>query len=122
MLSTQDIAEMRAVAKEAMPDRVRIFRPGAEEDPMGGTVPSAPVLIGEETCAFTTNVSQNALVSDQQRTSADGLLSLPGDTTLDIRPQDRAQLVGDAVMYEVQGYAERAGRYVITKRVLVARA
>jgi hypothetical protein len=120
MLTATDIAEMRAVAKEAMPDRVRIYRPSTEEDPMGGLGGGLPALIGEEDCAFSTSLSSSALVGDDQRTSADGVFTLPGDTTLDVRPQDKAQLVGGPT-YEVQGYLERGGRFEITKRVLVAR-
>lgn len=124
MLSASDLADMREVAREAMPDRVRILRPGTTEDPMGGTMSGPPQTIGEEICAFSTNLSSSALVGDVQRTSADGVFTLPGDTTLDVRPQDQAQLIGEAEAgptYEVQGYLERGGRFEITKRVLVAR-
>ncbi len=102
MLSASDVADMRAVAREAMPDRVRILRPGTTEDPMGGSIVGTPTLIGEEDCAFTTSLSASALVGDQQRTSADGVFTLPGDTLLDIKPQDQAQLIGGQ-LYELQG-------------------
>jgi hypothetical protein len=121
MLSASELQELRDAAKEAMPDRVRILRPAAGEDPMGGSSGGAPTVIGEEVCAFTTNLSSSALVGDQQRTSADGVFTLPGDTALDVRPQDQAQLIGGP-LYEVQGHAERGGRFSVTKRVLVARA
>lgn len=111
---------MRETARGFMPDRVRILRPGTTEDPMGGATSGPLVLIGEEVCAFATNLSTSALVGDVQRTTADGVFTLPGDSTMDVRPQDRAELVGGPT-YEVQGYLERGGRFQITKRVLVSR-
>lgn len=87
---------------------------------MGGVIPGDPEDLGEEVCAVTSSVSSAALVGDDQRTSADAVFTIPGDSPLDILPSDQIQLVGGP-RYEVQGYAERTGAWQIRKRVLAAR-
>lgn len=119
MLSSQDLAELREGALLGMPDTVEFRRPGADADPMGGTGGGVGSVLGTSPCALTTNLSSAALVGDDQRTSADGLLVLPGDLSIDVQPQDQAVVAGE--VYEVQGRPERSGRWQITKRLLVAR-
>lgn len=118
MLSSADIGELRNAAKEAMPSTMQLWRGTRTEMPGGGST-VAWSNIGTSVCAIGTSLSRTALVGDQARTEADAVVTFPGDSTLDVRPEDR--LVVDGTEYEVQGYAEREDRWQITRRVLVSR-
>lgn len=121
MLSAKDLADLRALAKAWMPDRIQVIRPGDDEDPMGGGGGGPTTVVGEEQAAISSYVSQSQLVGDQQRVAADLSVTIPGDSTIDIQPQDRVKILPDGITYEVQGYPERAGRFQITKQLLVSR-
>lgn len=121
MFSGEDLQDMREAAELAMPDQLELLRdmsPG--EDEMGGR--SAPdwQVVATEICSVSSTISQSALVGPEQRTSSDAVVTIPGTSTLDPLPQDRVRIVGSHT-YEVQGFAERSGRFAITKRMLVAR-
>jgi hypothetical protein len=110
---------MRAIAREGMVETLEVLRKGTEQDPMGGTAPGEPVVVDTSVCSFSTRASSASLVGDAQRNSADGLVKVPGDETLDVRPEDQVRIAGQ--VYEVQGHLTRSGTYTITKQMLVAR-
>lgn len=119
MFSDSDLQELRDAARLAMPSTARLLRSEETTDPLGNTIPGEAVEVGSSICAITTNLSQSALVGDQGRTTADAVVILPGDTALAPLPTD--QLEVDGQVYELQGWADKSGRWGITRRVLVSR-
>jgi hypothetical protein len=121
MLSGDDLKDMRDAANLAMPDQLELLRDmSSGEDEMGGRSEPDWQVVGTSICALSSTISQSALVGPEQRTTSDAVVTIPGDSPLEPEPDDRIQVVGGHE-YEVQGYAERSGRFQITKRMLVAR-
>lgn len=119
MLTTAELASIRAVQAAALPDRCSILRIGTASDGMGGFTSTWAAVASEVPCRLSSMVqrpSENVAATALQSTVL-YMLTLPALT--DIRPTDRV-IVG-ATTFEVAGVLSPGGAMETARRIQLVR-
>lgn len=120
MLSAVEIAAMRALQDEALPDTCTIMRATSVSDGMGGMTSTWANVATDVACRLATTASYRpaeGVTADMVALTVMHMLTLPALT--DIESADRVDVGG--TVYEVAGVLSPGGATETARRVLLSK-